>query len=173
MEMATYYPMSSASLAKIHGVGAVKLEHYGAAFLEPIRAYCAHRGLAERDKVSPAKRSRSAAPASPSASVPRQVAVGDAYNAGKTVAQLAESYGVQASTIIDHLANYALEGRSLRAGNDLRALSGLPADRQEAVLAAFDAEGADRLRPVFDRLNGQVSFEEIKILRVVYLSQGF
>lgn len=172
VEMATYFPMSRESMAKIHGVGAAKLEHYGDAFMEPIRAYCAHRGLAERVKpgTKNARKSHTAAE-KPAAHTPRHAIVAEAYNNGKTLAQLVESYGVQASTILDHLTNYALEGHTLRAGKDLRELSALSAEQQEAVLAAFDAEGADRLRPVFDRLGGQVSYDELKIMRVVYLTQ--
>jgi len=172
IEMATYFPMTRESMSKIYGVGAAKLDHYGDTFIEPIRAYCAHRGLAERVKSSTKNiKKGSAAAEKPAAHTPRHVMVGESYNQGKTLAQLAESYGVHASTILDHLTNYALEGHTLRAGNDLRELSTLSAEQQEAVLAAFDAEGADRLRPVFDRLDGQISYDELKIMRVVYLTQ--
>jgi len=174
IEMATYFPMTRESMSKIYGVGAAKLGHYGDTFIEPIRAYCAHCGLAERVKPGTKNiKKGSATVETPAARTPRHVMVGESYNQGKTLAQLAESYGVHASTILDHLTNYALEGHSLRAGNDLRELSTLSFEQQEAVLTAFDAEGADRLRPVFDRLDGQISYDELKIMRVVYLTQVY
>lgn len=53
-EMATFFPHSSDSLAKIKGVGNVKLERYGKRFLEKITEYCKQNNITERkiaDKV--------------------------------------------------------------------------------------------------------------------------
>ena len=48
--MAAYYPQSSESLLNIAGVGQVKLEKYGDAFLEVIKTYCEKHKLKERTR---------------------------------------------------------------------------------------------------------------------------
>ncbi len=45
IEMATYFPRSRESLLTIHGVGPVKYEKYGTAFLRIIDGYCSERGV--------------------------------------------------------------------------------------------------------------------------------
>ncbi len=50
------------------------------------------------------------------------------------------------------------------------ALSHLPADQQAAALDAFKKLGAERLKPVFEELGGTISYDELKILRLHYLS---
>ena len=169
VEMAAYYPMRDESLGKIFGVGTVKRERYGEMFLEAIRAYCAHKGLSEKSKT-PTRRTRVSADEEPSLRKPRHVEVGEAYNAGQGIQDLMTTYAVQVGTILDHLAKYVIEGRPLRAGEDLRALSRLNVRQQDAVMQAFAAEGPDLLKPVFDRLNGAVSYDELKVLRVLYLA---
>jgi len=51
-EMAAYYPQSSISLLNIAGVGQVKLDKYGDAFLAVIKAYCEKHELAEAPSPS-------------------------------------------------------------------------------------------------------------------------
>lgn len=164
-EMATYFPLSAQSLSTINGVGAVKLERYGAIFLEMIQAYCAHRNISERSKES-----RETAPKRQTVQKLRHTEVGNAYNQGKLVKQLMDEYDVQLNTILDHLTKFAMEGNPLRPGDDFKALSKINELGQQAVMAAFAEEGVELLRPVFDRLNGGVTYQELKILRLHYLS---
>ena len=50
VEMATYFPQSPTSFARLHGVGEYKLEKYAEAFLPLIRAYCDENEIAEKKK---------------------------------------------------------------------------------------------------------------------------
>jgi hypothetical protein len=95
--------------------------------------------------------------------------VAEAYNAGETVEGLMEGYGVTAGTILDHLARYLSAGNKLRDGADLRALSSAAPEQQQAAFAAFDEFGPAFLKPVYDRLDGAVNYDELKILRLLYL----
>ena len=47
----------------------------------------------------------------------------------------------------------------------------VPAAELSSVLARFDEFGATTLRPVFDALEGRVSFDDLRLLRIYYLSQ--
>ncbi|HEX7395652.1 MAG TPA: DNA helicase RecQ, partial [Anaerolineaceae bacterium] len=71
----------------------------------------------------------------------RTAEVAEAYNDGETIQKLMELYGVSRSTILDHLANYALGGNALRPGEDLLALSTLRPEMQNAALMAFREMG--------------------------------
>jgi ATP-dependent DNA helicase RecQ len=82
-----------------------------------------------------------------------------------------ERYGVSRGTILDHLANYALGGNALRPGEDLLAQSTLRPEMQNAALMAFRELGGEYLKPVFDRMNGAVNYDELKVMRLVYLSE--
>jgi ATP-dependent DNA helicase RecQ len=181
IEMATYFPQQVESLTKIHGVGTVKQERYGAIFLEIIVEYCRQRNLPERSKRT--QRVRAQAPVaerqdSPThlerdeLRKPRHVVVGEAYNQGQSIDELMEAFDIQQSTILDHLTRYALDGNSLRPGADLIAISRLSEKARQTALEAFQAESVEFLRPVFERLNGSISYDELKILRLVYLSQN-
>jgi ATP-dependent DNA helicase RecQ len=173
VEMATYFPQSPDSLLKMNGVGAVKLERYGKIFLDLIQAYCAHRAISEKvkdERANGGSGDQRAEAKSPGATKLRHTVVAEAYNGGKSLQQLMEEYGVKAVTILDHLTRYALEGNRLRQADDVRSLSRLSEMAQETILTAFAAEGVEYLRPVYDRLNGAITYEELKILRTYYLS---
>ncbi len=77
---------------------------------------------------------------------------------------------VQAGTILDHLARFVAAGNKLRSGEDLQAMVSASPDQQEAVFRAFEALGTTFLKPVFEKLNGKLSYDELKVLRLVYLA---
>jgi hypothetical protein len=80
-------------------------------------------------------------------------------------------YGVTADTILNHLARFMLAGNPLRTASDLMALSKLTPDQQQQVFTAFDKLGSDMLKPVYDKLNATVNYDELKILRLCYLCE--
>jgi ATP-dependent DNA helicase RecQ len=159
-EMASYYPKSLASLLNISGVGQVKLRQYGESFLNVIVPYCEKHGLKENPKETPRQKSDTNR---------RYVIVSEAYNSGETVQSLMQRYHVTASTILDHLARYLAAGNKLRHGTDLQTLTSVPPEGQQAAFTAFDELGPSFLKPVFDQLNGMLSYEELKILRMLFL----
>ena len=101
----------------------------------------------------------------------RYVAVGEAYNAGESIETLMKRYGVTADTILNHLARFIMAGNPLRTAEDLMSLSKLSPDQQQKVFMAFDELGADMLKPIFDKLNASVNYDELKILRLCYLCE--
>jgi ATP-dependent DNA helicase RecQ len=172
VEMAAYLPASSASLLKINGVGTVKAARYGKTFLALIQAYAQEHKLVEKQKPRPQRPAPAApAPAKETISTPRFVVVAEAYNAGKSLEALMTEYEVQLGTILDHLYNYAAQGKSVRAGVDLQNLSKILPEGRKAVSMAFEELGTERLKPVYERLNGGVTYDELKILRLAYLTQ--
>jgi len=160
VEMAAYYPQSMTSLLNISGVGQVKARQYGETFLEVITAYCEKHGLREKQKEIVREKSDSNR---------RYVIVAEAYNSGETVQSLMERYHVTAGTILDHLARYLAAGNRLRDDADLQSLTSAAPEQQQAAFAAFDELGTFYLKPVFDKLNGALNYDDLKILRMMYL----
>jgi len=160
VEMAAYAPQSPERLLDISGVGQVKSRQYGEAFLEVLRAYCQKHNLPEKIKETRRPKDDSNR---------RYTAVAEAFNAGESVTTLMERYHVTAGTILGHLARYAEAGHSLRRAEELLALSSASPDQQAAAFAAFDELGTALLKPVFDRLNGALNYDELKILRLCFL----
>jgi ATP-dependent DNA helicase RecQ len=168
VEMAAYYPQTDARLLDISGVGQVKARQYGDTFLTLIQNYCQKHKLQEKERPSSG---RKGAGGKKSDSGRRYVFVGEAYNAGESIRSLMERYAVTAGTIIDHLVRFAAAGNTLRNGDELQSLTSTSPMLQKTVFEAFDEVGTDFLKPAFDRLNGTVNYEDLKILRLIYLSR--
>ena len=77
-------------------------------------------------------------------------------------------FNIKQTTVIDHLFKYVMEGFTLR-GDEIFTLTNLTVDGKNAVLKAFDQCGGEYLKPVFDALNGAVSYDDLKILRLYFL----
>ncbi|HSN77106.1 MAG TPA: DNA helicase RecQ, partial [Anaerolineae bacterium] len=165
IEMATFCPQSPQRLLDMAGVGQVKLERYGEPFLAVLREYCAVRDLPERPK----------APHAPTVSSGlakrRYVEVGELFAAGYSVEQLQAQYGVQRSTILGHLATYQQQG-GVVDGARVLAASSLTPEQQAQVLALFGELGEQYLSPVFEALGGTIPYEELHVMRVVYLGRS-
>jgi ATP-dependent DNA helicase RecQ len=163
VEMAAYFPQSKESLLNISGVGKVKYERYGSAFLSVIKEYCRANKIDEKYKTPTRTVDKDAGR--------RYMVVGEEYNSGETVESLMKKYNVSADTILNHLARFIMGGNPLRSAEDLIALSNLSPDQQMDVFKAFDQMGSDMLKPVYDKFNGTVNYDELRILRLCYLCE--
>jgi ATP-dependent DNA helicase RecQ len=164
VEMATTYPQTPERLREISGAGQVKLERYGGPFLAVIREYCTAHGLKERPKVV-----TTSVALTGSLAKRRFVEVGELFAGGMSIEQLQAQYGVQRSTIVNHLANYLREGGAVDVER-VRATSRLSPEEQQRVFAVFDELGPHALNPVFEALGGTIPYDELHVLRVVYVA---
>jgi ATP-dependent DNA helicase RecQ len=160
VEMAIYYPQSRESFSRMYGVGRAKLEKYADHFLPLICEYCSAQQIAEKSKLRPA--------GSRGGSKGQQV--GRAYQSGQSIDGLAAELGIKRSTVLNHLQKYLWTGNSLPAEGFLD-VSGLPAETQAQVLAAYETHGADYLRPVYEAMDEAVSYDELRIMRLYYLGE--
>jgi ATP-dependent DNA helicase RecQ len=191
--MAAYLPRSDAEFVAINGVGLAKLQSYGAAFMSTIAEYSMLHGLtpqAKRPIPAPAPAVRLPAPAvrlparpqsqgsgsnndkgSSNGKGKRAQEIGELFAAGASLASLQELYGVKRSTIVSHLRDHRRDGGAV----DARRLQGecpLPQALQEQVMAQFGALGSDRLAPIYEALEGSVDYEDLHLLRLVWLAQA-
>jgi ATP-dependent DNA helicase RecQ len=70
-------------------------------------------------------------------------------------------------TVVGHLSRYAAEGNALRPAG-LKEAASLSQEQVDDVMTRFENRGADFLKPVFDELNGTVSYEELRLLRLYF-----
>lgn len=172
LEMCIYYPQSKSSLLDINGVGKVKLEKYGEDFLQVIRGYCGRHKLQEvRKSEKPESSEKTRDPAkNPFRAGTRELEVGEAYNAGQTVGMLTEHFGVTRGTLLDYLTRFAMSGYPLRPAEDLERLTPLSSEDRQEIISAFSELGAEKLKPVFEKLEEKISYDDLRIMRLVYLS---
>jgi len=178
VEMSAYFPQSSGSLLQINGVGRVKLKRYGDAFLGLIVSFCEKHEIEEkllsgstRTKRTERKPHGVAADGINDDADRRFMIVGEAFNRGESIAELCDHFHVQPGIILDHLSRYLMAGNSLKRTEDLLSFSTLAPDQQAAACQAFEESGTNLLKPIFDKLNGTVNYDQLKIMRICYLAQ--
>ncbi|MGB5747783.1 MAG: DNA helicase RecQ [Desulfobacterales bacterium] len=171
VEMATFFPQSSDNLLDIHGIGTVKAKKFGDLFMQVIGSYCRGKQIQERPK-RPNKylSSKEKKNVSAKSAKPRHIHVGDIFNSGRSIAEIMDIFDIKQTTVIEHLNKYVMAGNALRC-DEILALSTLTADKKNVVLKAFDQCGSEYLKPAFDFLNGEVDYDELKIIRLYHLSK--
>ncbi|MGE5465057.1 MAG: DNA helicase RecQ [Syntrophothermus sp.] len=175
IEMAAYYPQSADSLMNLSGVGQVKLSRYGDAFLQLVRQYCEKHGLKEIPHPAPNGKNMTSTRTEREAGRDAEIGertrlVAEAFNEGVTVKQLMDRHQVTQATILEHLTKYALAGNPIRNHEVLNELAPVAPEQKLAAFAAFEALGSLYLKPVFEKLSGTLSYDDLKVLRLLYLT---
>jgi len=163
IQMATDYPQTENDLLKIGGVGVKKLESYGNIFLTIIKNYVKSNGVNVKSTKPIARLKKSLMEEL------RHRVVAKAYNDGSSITELAEEYKVQEQTIINHLARFTNEGNKVRV-DELQKMLSVDKSKQKKVFDEFDESGTMPLKPVFEKFNSEISYNELHLLRVIYLN---
>lgn len=168
-EMAYFLPQNAQNLLRIHGVGQGKLDKYGEHFLALIADYCQQHDLQEVTNEQPAT-SVSPTKSSQSSMGAKSLAIVHAFEAGQSIGQLAEQGKVKPATIINHLYRYVQQGNTLTIPEQVLEVGQLSQASIEQVMAAFNEHGEERLKPIYDSLNGTLTYEQLHLLRIYYLN---
>ncbi len=156
-EMARTRPTSEDGLARISGVGEYRLRSFGKVFVSAIVAHCRQKGLST--DVAPAKGAPLALPAPAAAkNSPKKEAMFALFRKGKSVESVAASVELAPATVVEHLADF------VRTERPDSIFAWVPEDVCERVAAAADIHGTARMKPVFTELNGEVSYDHIRIV---------
>ena len=193
-QMAAYFPQNRADLARIHGVGSVKLEQYGDEFLAVIKKYAQERSPADRmpalqtgfERQSDAIRSRLAKLAGESTEDGQSSSEEQIQNPsvalkestygrtrrllarGFSIEQAAEERNLSENAIVAHIESLVQNGISV----DLRPHLP-PQERVERIKAVFELGGLDSaLTPVKKALGDDCSYIEIKLVRAFLTQQA-
>jgi ATP-dependent DNA helicase RecQ len=167
-QMASEYPRDETGLLKISGIGINKLERYGNMFLPIIKRYCAKKNITgnlnnSRQVFGSRRKSKN------NFQVLKHVIVAESFNNGASIKELAEEFKVKTQTIVTHLVRYANEGHKLRIEGLMEQLS-LPAEQHKKVFEAFKEKGILTMKSIYEKFNSEISYEDLNILKIFYLS---
>jgi ATP-dependent DNA helicase RecQ len=157
-EMARGRPTTEDAMSRISGVGEYRLRAYGKAFLNAILAHCRTTGLPT--DVPPPRQAALPAPTPPPAAKPsaKKELAFKMFRKGAAVADVAAKTELTPATIVDYLADF------VRAEKPDSIFGWVPEDVCERVAAAAEIHGTQRLKPVFMELNGEVSYDHIRVV---------
>ncbi|HEX5470591.1 MAG TPA: RecQ family ATP-dependent DNA helicase, partial [Lacipirellulaceae bacterium] len=152
-DMARQRPSSTEKLLGVRGVGEKKAADFAQQFVDHITAYCRQHDVPMDMKPSPAAPLRESQPTLSSSSV-RAFPL---FDEGLTVEQVAERLGRAVSTACGYLVEY------IRHRKIADASRWITQSELEQIEAAASQLGTQRLRPMYDALNGQIGYERIRI----------
>ncbi|MCK5466061.1 RecQ family ATP-dependent DNA helicase [Candidatus Parcubacteria bacterium] len=167
-EMAHYFPIDKDNFSKIQGVGTKKLESFSKAFLNVIIKHIKENNLQpleipnRRDGDLSRLGNRNAI----------NYRGGDAMNRVSTkydrtkkmlskkfpIAKIADEEGLKYGTIVVHIEKLISSGEDINI-DYLKP----PEERLERIKLAFEECGDERLRPVFEFLDEEYSYDEIRL----------
>ncbi|USE34301.1 DNA helicase RecQ [Endozoicomonas sp. SCSIO W0465] len=168
MEMATWFPQSKESLLQINGVGQVKLDHYGDAFLDEITRFCSEHQIAEIAR--PSRTVPLSSSVEKKVASGRHIEIGELFTRLGCLDQMQSDLNIKLSTTLSHLYKYQSDVAQLPTTDAFICKSSLAPDQQDRVMAAMAIHGTERLRPVFEELRGEISYDELHLLRLHYLT---
>ncbi|MFA6421938.1 MAG: DNA helicase RecQ [Candidatus Buchananbacteria bacterium] len=159
-EMAYYFPKDNDSFSKISGVGAKKLERFGEIFIKTITEFTNANKIESIAK--PGKKITE-----PILNIKMQrpifyLKTRELLIKKISIERIAKHQNLTPSTIIGHIEKSIDAGEKL----DLEYLK-LPHNRYEAMKEAFLECGDEKLKPVFEYLDGKYSYDELKLARLL------
>lgn len=150
--MAQVQPQTLVEFGQLSGVGSRKLQQYGERFIAEIGAYRQEQGLSTNKTSSSGT----------------QLITWDLFEQGFTVEQIAEKRNLKPSTITSHLAEMIEMGKAI----DLEKL--VSPVRQEIILQAIEEIGDTKiLKPIYEYLDEQYSYDEIRLVKAWWKQNQF
>ena len=110
VEFATYLPQTEQEMRRISGVGELKMEKYGADFLQEIKNYCRINNLESRISLkSPKRETKARTKRDADGKTSWDISL-DMFNSGLSIEQIAETRELSKGTIEMHLIRFIQSG---------------------------------------------------------------
>lgn len=159
-QMATMYPVTMAELQNIQGVGAGKAMRYGKDFLKLIKEYCEENEIERPEEL----RVRTVAKKSMLKvkiiqSIDRQVALDD----------IAQAQGLEFGELLDEVDAIVYSGTKLNIDYFLEEV--MDEDHVDDIYDYFMESETDSLDDAIEELGGDYSEDEIRLVRIKFLSE--
>ena len=157
--MTTYYPITLEELQTIQGVGAGKARRYGQEFIDLIRRHCEENDIERPVDI----RVRTVAKNSLQKisiiqSIDRQVALDD----------IALAKGLDFDELLDELESIVYSGTKLNI--DYFIEEEIDDDKVDEIYEYFRESDTDDLEAAFRNLDDDISEEEIRLVRIKFIS---
>jgi ATP-dependent DNA helicase RecQ len=158
-DLARTRPSSLEKLATIYGIGEVKFRDFGQTFFEALDKECRARGLS-RDQPPVAK---TPAARDGLSRLPAAMAAGaELFRRGASIEEVMRHTNRARATVMDYLCDF------LRAEPQPSVDPWVSTETYRRVAEAAANVGIEKLKPIFEALEGQIAYDEIKIV-VVHL----
>ncbi|WP_368645082.1 DNA helicase RecQ [Alkalibacterium putridalgicola] len=162
IDMSAKYPLTEAAFLDINGVGDVKLQAYGEAFLAQINEYVESHALdVEALKQKNVKTEEVVEPVKTSSSRNFNNTVEETvtyFNEGQSIDEIADMRNLSPMTIVNHICKWIENGKDI----DLERLVSPEAERE--VRNAISEVGRDFLKPIKEAVDDAVTYDEIKVV---------
>ena len=151
-DLARVRPTNLENLREVHGIGDAKLQSFGAELIAIISKSCKEKGISS-DQVTRSARQTTTKEISPNA-----LAYFAHFRRGATIDEVAAASNRSVGTIVKYLCNFIEVERP--ANVDVWA----PPDVYRRVLDVAAANNEPFLRPIYEALGEQVSYDTIRIV---------
>lgn len=158
--MATTYPITVDELANIPGVGAGKARRYGKDFVDVIRQHVEENEIERPEDL----RVRSVANKSK-----LKISIIQAIDRKIALDELAMSKDLEFGELLDEIEAIVYSGTKINIGYFLDDI--MDEDRQEDIFEYFKESESDDLNEAIKELGGDYSEEEIRLMRIKFLSE--
>ncbi|MDE6267855.1 MAG: DNA helicase RecQ [Muribaculaceae bacterium] len=158
--MATTYPITVDELANIPGVGAGKARRYGKDFVDVIRQHVEENEIERPEDL----RVRSVANKSK-----LKISIIQAIDRKIALDELAISKDLEFGELLDEIEAIVYSGTKINIGYFIDDI--MDEDRQEDIFEYFKESESDDLNEAIKELGGDYSEEEIRLMRIKFLSE--
>ena len=156
-EMAHYFPVDKNNFSKIEGVGSKKLESFSELFLDVINNHIKENNLQSLE-IPDRARIKNISGRFSSASSERYIRTKEMLSQKLPVSEIADREGFKYGTIVRHIEKLILNGEDINI-DYLKPSQ----ERLEKIKIAFEKCGDEKLKPVFDFLDEEYSYDEIRL----------
>lgn len=159
-QMATMYPVTNEELQQIQGVGAGKAKRYGKDFLQLIKRHCVENGIERAEEL----RVRTVAKKSVTKvkiiqSIDRQVALND----------IAAALGMALEELLDEIEAIVYSGTKINIDYFIEDV--IDDDHVDDIYDYFNESETDSLEDAIEELGEDYSENDIRLVRIKYLSE--
>ncbi len=159
-EMSFYFPKGDNEFLKINGVGQQKLNDFGESFLEVINDYVRENNIVP-EKILGSNHKKRVRYLSKNYQKTKEM-----ISEKISIEKIVETQGLKERTIITHIEKIIDGGEKM----DINYLLPLR-EKFKSIQSAFEKFGIERLAPVYNYFNGEYSYEEIRLVRVIIKSK--
>jgi len=154
-DMARLRPSTLDGFHSVKGVGEKKLADYGQEFLDVINGYCTQQQLSQ--DIAPTSLPASPEPASSGINA-SSVAAFEFFRQGATIEEVAKRMNRAHSTVAGYLNDY------LKHDKVVDPSTWVASDVLQRIAQAIKQVGNERLKPIHEHLNGEIGYDEIRIV---------
>ncbi len=81
-----------------------------------------------------------------------------------------EKFNIKKKTVVMNLYNFVKKGNDIDKASLYKHLS-IDHQKTDEVISAFNELGSEYLKPVYEYFNGSIDYDDIEIVRLIFLNK--